>query len=55
MLFGCFVAVNTMSGFFESIANLVTTLFKNVSRYITQEKYERDVLEYLWLLAFVPD
>ena len=55
MLVGCFVAVNKMSGFFGSIANLVNTLFNNVSWYIIQEKYERDVLEYQWLLGFVPD
>ena len=55
MLVGCFVAVNKMSGFFENIASLVNTLFKNFSWYITQKRYERDVLEYPWLLGFVPD
>ena len=43
-----------MSGFFEIIANLVNTLFKNVFWYITQKRYEREVLEYPWFLPFVP-
>ena len=44
-----------MSGFFESIANLVNTLSKNACWYITQKWYEREVLEYPWFLPFVPD
>ena len=40
---------------YESIANLVNTLFKNVSWYITQKRYKREVLEYPWFLKFVPD
>ena len=37
MLFGCFAAVNKMSRFFESIANLFNKLLKNVSRYIARK------------------
>ena len=44
-----------MSGFFESMANLVNTLCKNTFRYITQKRYERVVLEYPRFLPFVPD
>ena len=44
-----------MSGFFESIADLVNTLFKNVFWYTTQKRYERVVLEYSWCLKDVPD
>ena len=44
-----------MSGFFESITYLVNALFKNVFWYITQKRYDREVLEYPWSLQFVPD
>ena len=44
-----------MSGFFESIANLVNAWLKYVSRYITQKMYEREVLEVPPLLILVPD
>ena len=44
-----------MSGLYESITNLVNTLFKNVFWYITQKRYEWEVLEYPWSLQFVPD
>ena len=44
-----------MSGLFEGIASLVITLFKNVFEYITQKRYEREVLEYPWFLRFVLD
>ena len=44
-----------MSGLFEGIASLVNTLFKNVFEYITQKRYEREVLEYSWFLRFVLD
>ena len=44
-----------MSGFFESKFNLVNTLFKNVSWYITQKLNKRDVLENPWTAVFVPN
>ena len=44
-----------MSGFFESKVNLVNTLFKNVSWYITQKICEQDALENPWMIVFVPD
>ena len=44
-----------MSGFFKNIANLVNTLSKNAFWYITQKRYEREVLEYPLFLPFVPD
>ena len=40
---------------YDSIADLVNTLAKNVLWYITQKRYKREVLEYLLPLKPVPD
>ena len=55
ILVGCFVAINKMSGFFESIGNSVNILLKNISRCITLEMRERFLGENPWSLMYVPD
>ena len=44
-----------MGRVFESIANLVNTLFKNASRYITLDMCERVAVKDPYTLEFVPD